>query len=415
MGSNDALKKVLIICQFAGGPGMGMVSRPWKIGCALKEEYAVTIVCSMFSHTRSLNPIALRKTISSVDFYFLDTIVPVSVYKGLPRVLQSIIFSISLVRFCFLDTGRRPDLLFNSMPSHFQVFPVLLLRILCPRLVVVTDIRDLWSYAVKYYRSSSKSFSLLGLLASKFFFFCEKLAVDTSSVVTSVFDENILSEYYDSPVDHFFLLRNGFSPEQVASGRDFSVSSSSLGSHFDYKSFQGALVFVYSGSLSSSISIEDFLDVFVSLCSTGAIFAKLYIASPSPLKLSGLQSEFVSHLGPLGQDELIDLLSKADVAVAKTSDSPVFRKGVSLTKYSDYMLLSLPILDLVNCSSTPVTEAQCGVHALPSSRESISDALLKICSLSRAELFDLGCKGRSWALSNLNMEVNIKNLLKRLN
>lgn len=175
MGSIYPLKKALIICQFAGGPGMGMVSRPWKIGCALKEEYEVTIICSLFSHTRSRNPIALSKTISSLNFCFLGTIVPVSVYKGLPRLLQSIIFNISLVKFCLQDAGRRPDLLFNSMPSHFQVFPVLLFRILHPGLVVVTDIRDLWSYAVKYYRSSSKSVSLLASLASKFFFFVKNL------------------------------------------------------------------------------------------------------------------------------------------------------------------------------------------------------------------------------------------------
>lgn len=415
MGSSYSLKKVLIVCQFAGGPTMGMVSRPWKIGCALKEEYEVTIVSSFFSHTRSRNPIALGETISSINFCYLSTIVPVRVYKDLPRVLQSIIFNISLVKFCLFDAGRRPDLLINSMPSHFQLFPVLLLRLLCPRLVVVTDIRDLWSYSIKYYRSSSWTVGLFASLASKFFFFCEKLAINTSDVVTSVFSENILSNYYDSPVDNFFLLRNGFSSEQAANCRDFSVVSSSSASYLANDSSRGALVFVYSGSLSPSISIEGFLDVFVSLCSTGAIFAKLYIASPSPLKLSDLQSEFVSYLGPLGQDELIDLFSEADVAIAKTSDSPVFRKGVSLTKYADYMLCSLPILDLVNCNSTPVTEAQCGVHALPSSRKSMCDALLKICSLSRLELSDLGCKGRAWALANFNMDVNVRHLLKRLN
>ena len=392
---------------------MGMVSRPWKIACALNHEYSVTIICSKFSHTRTCNPMLSRTVSSSVEFCFLSTIVPLSIYAKLPRILQSILFNISLFRFCLFDSGK-PDLLINSIPSHFQVFPARLLNVLYPRLIIITDIRDLWSYSVNHYHGGGVVQRLFCLIASRFFYFCEKSAINASTLVTSVFETKIISEYYQVPPDCFFLLRNGFGSDLAVNRQTLSKVPSCL----DLPSNRGCsgnpLSFVYAGSLSSSIAFETFLNIFVDLCDSGVIFARLYIASPTPLVLSPLQSEFVSWLGPLGQSELVDLLSKSDVAVAKTNDSPVFLKGVSLTKYSDYMLSSLPILDLVNCDSTPVTQAQCGVHALPTSRESISQALLKINSISRNDLLDLGVKGRSWALSNLDMELSVKMLLKRL-
>lgn len=392
---------------------MGMVSRPWKIACALNREYAVTIVCAKFSHTRTSNPALSRMVASSVEYCFLGTIVPLWLYVKLPRVLQSFFFSISLFRFCLFDSGE-PDLLIDSIPSHFQVFPALLLRALHPRLVVVTDIRDLWSYSVKYWQGRSLLQGLFRLMASSFFLFSERSAIKTSTLVTSVFETEIISDYYKVSADRFFFLRNGFGADSSENLRPFSKVSSCLGLPSDCGRSDSPLTFVYCGSLSSSIAFDAFLDVFVDLCDSGVISARLCIASPSPLALSPLQSKFVSCLGPLGHADLVDLFARSDIAVAKTNDSPVFLKGVSLTKYSDYMLSSLPILDLVNCDSTPVTQAQCGVHALPVSRESISQALLRMSSLSSNELSQLGAKGRAWALSNLDMNANVRMLLKRL-
>lgn len=97
--------------------------------------------------------------------------------------------------------------------------------------------------------------------------------------------------------------------------------------------------FVYAGSLSALIDFREFADIFHGLCASEQIKARLFIATHSDLPSYLLDSPFIECLPKMSPSELMELFQCMDVSVAKTSSAASFKHGVSLTKYTDYMLL----------------------------------------------------------------------------
>lgn len=98
----------------------------------------------------------------------------------------------------------------------------------------------------------------------------------------------------------------------------------------------------------------------------------------------------------VAKHEVYARLREADVFVMLLRDSPVFQWGISPNKLFDYMSVARPIVFAVNTPTNIVAEAGAGASADPNDVEQLAEAILALASLTPAERWELGQRGRRY-------------------
>lgn len=130
-------------------------------------------------------------------------------------------------------------------------------------------------------------------------------------------------------------------------------------------------------------------------------------------------SGVIRFRGWLERDELKSVLAKADLCVHAESsfeeDVKFTRLSLS-TKISQYLFLGKPVLALAprNIASVDVLEDAGACVGVCDSGEGELDAILRRCVLDRAFLAQRGGNGRNWAMTNLNVDVRGRRILREI-
>ena len=322
----------------------------------------------------------------------------------LPRPLRSIIFGIGATIYVAANK-RNIDILINSMPSHPQLATGMLMKYIMPSMVYITDLRDIWSANLRYKAENSRLAKRAALeLASFLLYKIEQLSFRMASLNSSVFKESIISGYYGVSMLKCVRIPNGFNRSSILVDDGLKVMRAI---HERWKTEgvdpKATRKLVYSGSTSESIALGLFVKAFLAEVHENRLNAALYILTPNNGSLYRDASRHIMVFENLNYREVLDCYKEMDIGVAKTSASGFFRYGVSLTKYAEYMMCGLPVLDLVNCEETPITQSKSGIHVEPVSEIAIRKAIRQMVELPTVQLNEFSRKGRAWATRNLDM------------
>ena len=83
----------------------------------------------------------------------------------------------------------------------------------------------------------------------------------------------------------------------------------------------------------------------------------------------------------------------------------VFRFGVSPNKLGDYFMAGKPVLYAVEAGNDAVKESGAGISVQPYHARQLYEALKRFSKMSRAKKFEMGQKGKDYALQNLEWTV----------
>ena len=329
-----------------------------------------------------------------------------------PKPLRSLVFSMGAM--LYLAANRQNiDILINSVPSHPQIATGILMKCTKPSMVYITDLRDIWSANLRDKAEGSEPIMRAFLrLGSYLLYKTEQLSFKMATINSSVFNENTISKYYGVSRLKSIRVPNGFSQSSVLVDGGLRTMRAI---HERWKAegvgSKAIRKLVYSGSTSESIDLNIFIKAFLAEVDENRLNAQLYILTPNNGSFYRDISRHVIVIENLRHHEILDCYQQMDIGVAKTSSSGFFRYGVSLTKYAEYMMCGLPVLDLVNCEETPVTQSRCGIHAEPISDVVIRDAIRQMVELSPIQLSNLSKKGRYWAVENLEITRSTNSLI----
>jgi glycosyltransferase involved in cell wall biosynthesis len=104
----------------------------------------------------------------------------------------------------------------------------------------------------------------------------------------------------------------------------------------------------------------------------------------------------VSFEDPVPKSEIPRLAAEANVFLANTIDSPLYRYGISLNKLYDYMAAGRPIIFGCSAANNPVAFAGAGITVPPSNPAAFAEAIREIANLAPAYRRRMGLAGRAY-------------------
>lgn len=125
--------------------------------------------------------------------------------------------------------------------------------------------------------------------------------------------------------------------------------------------------------------------------------------------------ERVHFLPSVNRSQVREFLKLIDIGYAATNKSALYKFGASLTKVNDYMLMGLPIVYAVGDPENAVELSGGGLSCSPGDSNSIASAIDTLAQKTKAELVEIGAKGREWCMSNQLVSEQVKLILERIN
>lgn len=394
--------KVLVLNQYASAPkySSGAGERHYFLGNQfIHKGIQTTIISAGYNHLFHHNPIFeskekyLKETIKDVDFIWIK-IKRYSALSGFGRVFSWFEF---LYRLFTLKDVPRPDVVVvSSMSLLPAIYAVYLKRKF--KIPFILEIRDIWPLTFQELGNKSKYHPLVIFLK-----IVENYAYRHSNVLVSVlpgFDAYI-SKYFFKLDKNVYWIPNGISPNLMEVEEFSSTDTSSI--------HCSVFKVVYAGALGIANHIIFLMKAANLLKSNPNI--EFHILGDGYEKESLIKYKVKHDLrnvhfhDKIPKEKVNSFIKKANICYHGCKNSYLYSYGISPNKLNDYMLASKPILSASGLENDPVRIAECGFIVEPESPQDIANGILKMKSLSKADLDTMGENGYNFIMSNQTYEV----------
>jgi len=130
---------------------------------------------------------------------------------------------------------------------------------------------------------------------------------------------------------------------------------------------------------------------------------------PEKARLQALVAERgivnVEFRDPVAKKDMAKVLRSADALVVCARNTELYRYGISFNKLFDYLAAGRPILFASGSANNPVADADAGVTVTPENAVALAQAVLELSKRPRAELDDIGARGRAYVEQHFSMQV----------
>lgn len=261
---------------------------------------------------------------------------------------------------------------------------------------VVIDIQDLWPDTLRAtgMLSNTRALGLIGAVCNWLY-----RHVDRIVVLSPGFKRTLIAR--GVPEGQIEVIYNWCDAASLTAG------ASSSGPRL-----AGAQAFriVFAGNIGRAQGLDAVLDAARILQNRGADIGFVFIGDgidAQRLKNRVADSALanVSFMPRVSAFEVGGLLAQADALLVHLLRDPLFEITIP-SKTQAYMAMGKPILMAVEGDAAAlVTEAGCGVAAVPGNAESIAEAATALASMAPPELAKLGEAGREYYYSRLSIEA----------
>jgi glycosyltransferase involved in cell wall biosynthesis len=119
----------------------------------------------------------------------------------------------------------------------------------------------------------------------------------------------------------------------------------------------------------------------------------------------------ITFLGKIPKDKVNSVLQHCHVLLCPTRDLSLYRYGMSLNKWIDYMYSGKPIICPYNGYRSLLDEAQCGEFIEPHNKKILAETILKYKAMPANEIEEMGRRGKAFLEQNLNYSILAKKYL----
>ncbi len=390
--------KIVLFSANAGSPRHGMVFRNYAWAREwVKQGHDVTIVASVFSHSRNVNPPRIKR----ISDEMIDGIRYIWVWGNvytqsdtLGRIRSMALYTLQCL-FLPLPVKKQADLVIASSPHPFAIFPAWrFARLASARLIY--DIRDLWPLTMLKLGKYKPSNPVVWLMQR-----AENFACRHADLVTAV-PHNCEAYLHTKglPAGRFLAVANG----AVIEEGDHTVDLPDM--HRDVlKTLRQDNKFIvgYAGSIGVSNAMHVLLDalpgtdarIHVVIMGQGACLDDL-MTQAAALNIT----DRIHVLPPVARPQVQDFLQQIDLAYLGLQDSPLYEMGASLTKLNDYMLAAKPVLYAAGDPHNAVERSGGGFLCQAENSAEVQQALQQAARMSSDDLVQMGAVGRAWLLDH---------------
>lgn len=400
-------KTVWIVNQYASTLETGMGGRHYYFARELaKLGYTVYLIGASYHHLLKKEPEQLTDIyIEQVDgFNYVWIKVPK--YKNahsIKRILNWFLFSFKLRKLKF-KIKDKPDCIVVSSPSLISYLGASKLsKYFQSRLVF--DIRDIWPLTLKLLGGYSDRHPFI-----RFLQYIEDKACHEADFVISNWpyaDQHLIKRGLRPEL--FKWIPNGFSVDEFS-------SVTPLENEFLLAVPKDKFIVGYTGTLGKANAIDTLLDTAEILIDNPNI---IFLVVGGGKEVEDFKTELsrrdlknVIYMGAVSKQQIPAVLSLVDVCYVGFCNNPLYEYGNSLNKLPEYFASKKPIVYAITSPFKPVELANAGITVEAEDPKAISEAILQLYNMSKAQREKLGQNGYEYALKEHEYEVLTKKMGK---
>ena len=403
---------ILLINHYAGSTRHGMAFRPYYLAREwVRAGHKVAIIAASFSHLRTVQPEFkgrfFDENIEGIDYRWYTA--PAYKGNGIGRVRNMLTFLWNI----YCDSRRlalyfSPDVVISSSTYPMDIWPARrIAKISNAKLVF--EVHDLWPLSPMELGGMSKWHPFIILTQA-----AEDYAYKHADKVISMLPKAL--DYMESRGmvrNKFTYIPNGVLEEEW---NDPTPLSLDVQAHLVDLRSKGLPVVGYAGTHGLSNALDVLLDAARLLVGKANIV--LVGSGPEREKLMGRVAQEglsnVSMLPAIPKRSIPSFLTFIDIAYIGWHPNPLYRFGISPNKLMDYMMAGRPVLHSVKAGNDPVAEAGCGFTVSPGDATAVSEAVLRLSSMSPDERTKMGQAGREFILKNQTYVVLADKFIKAI-
>lgn len=407
-------KSIWYVNQYAGGPGLNGAYRAYELCRHWNSSGTPSLVIlgSFNSPNNQINHYEKLSNVNGVDYLSIKT----NKYhgNGFGRILSILLFSVKLffISSKIPNAYKKPKCIIISTVHPFGIFAG---KYLAKKhnAKLVFEVRDLWPLTLRELLEKPV-YSPLVVASS----IAQNFALKHAHIVSSVLPK--ADRYFRSinrMPNKFLWVPNGVSKNLVMEDRDSSLNIQSITKAIREWKDDGRTIFVHAGAIGPPNAVDKFVDAAIELLGRGKKVACLLIGE-GILKeeiIANIPSQVSSNFyftGGLTKEETQHLLNYCDIGYAGINNLPrLYCYGISLNKIPSYYDASLPVLLPIAPCGDAISESRGGVAEAVQGKDDLVRVMENMMSLNRAELREMGERGKKYTENNYNYQFIAKNYL----
>lgn len=398
---------VLYIDHYAGSVTMGMEFRPFYLAQKWKESgINTTVLAADYSHLRKSNPSVNKDMekheIDGVNFMFLKT--PHYSGNGLGRIRSMFDFVLKgIYKAKKISDIVKPDIIICSSTYPLDTYiGQKIKRITGARLI--HEIHDLWPLSPMELGGYSKNHPFIRVMQT-----AENSAYKNSDEIVTILPNTepyIRSLGFDTPV---IPIPNGLMEKDFINADDTSFVDEDIKRLITDLHEQGKYIIGYSGGISVSNSMDDFIDAMSILKSDKSIVSVIIgdgiLKEELEEKKKKQNLDNIYFVGRINKNEIIGTLRLMDALYIGSKKSNLYEYGVSANKIFDYMLAGKPIVNAFHTEHSPMDYLGNTIKAEAENPKSIAEAILKAKSIPQSDLDKISEESIKYVKENHNYNI----------
>jgi len=357
-----------------------------------KRGHSITLICSRSNGNKKQNTIkGLYKTYIIENVRCITINGPlISLGFSIKRVLTWIGFEIKLFFFSISRIReKRPDVLIVSSLSILTFITGIILKKLF-RCKLILEVRDIWPDTLVQVGKISSNNIFVRILRK-----IEKMGYWRSDGIIATMPK------FDLYLKEKYNINKSF--KCIPQGFDIPWLENCTNNYCIFE--KGTFNVCYAGSIGNANNVDHILEAALLLEKENI---KFYIIGNGPLKSSLMKKYKLPNVvfkEPVPKNEVVNMISYADLLVHPCRKHQIYKYGVSPNKWIDYMLSGVPILVSFDGYQSIINEAGCGFFIEAENIELFANKIRQISKMSKSELTIMGERGRAYAMKHLNFDT----------
>lgn len=403
---------ILYIFHYAGSPEYGMSFRPYYMSREwVKQGHNVTIIASSFSHLRQKNPVVTNdfqeETIDGIKYVWLKG----NEYGGsIARITNIASFVWKLQRNAKkIAKTYKPDLVIASSTYPLDNVPAnKIARIAGAKHCY--EAHDIWPLSPMVIGGYSKWHPFIIVMQWAENFACKK----SDKVISLLWNSEEHYRECGLKPGKFACIPNGYAADEW----DPQAASLPLPEEHEkvFEQLKDKIVVGFAGGFAASGALSTMIDVAICLKEERRLAFVMVGKGPEKETLERLVKDYgltnVYILSAVSKKLIPAVNTRFDIAYMGGVHSVLHKYGTSYNKMTDYMLSGKPIVQAIDEPGSIAERTGCGVQVEAENPQKISEAILRLAMLTRAERDEIGMKGRKFALDNLEWGILAKRFLQ---
>lgn len=399
--------RILLINHYAGSPDMGMEFRPYYLARHWQRMgHKVMIVAAGFSHLRQKNPKLLRGyergRVEGVDYLFIKT--PPYSSNGYDRLINMGAFLSGVMNAAApLSDNFAPDVVLSSSTYPFDAYPA---RMIAQRAggIHIHEVHDLWPMTlIDLYGFSPLNPAMVSMQTA------EDFALSKADKVVSMLPGvGMYMQERGLDSSRFICVPNGVEADEPVSPPPNEIVDAIWHMRTRYR-----YNVLYLGGFAVANGVDDFIRL--AAFRPEVLFIAVGGGSQKDELIGKAAQSGISNVlffPPVPHEKVYATLCLADVLYIGAKKSKLYRYGVGMNKFFEYMASGRPVLSAVEATNDPVREAGCGLSVPAQDAKAAAVALDKLLALDNSGRNEMGRRGIEYAAKHHNYSVLAKKYIK---